>query len=79
MFLYKADFSDKETVGDHRESTLDILPKEWSETAKNSRRYDCLVSSPAREGAKFTGGVGAGGRKRDGEWGREEIGEVKKD
>ena len=35
-------------------------------SAKNSRRYDCLVSSPAREGAKFTVGVGAGGRKRDG-------------
>ena len=36
--------------------------------------YDCLVSSPAWEGAKFTGGVGAGGQKRDGGWGREEIG-----
>ena len=51
----------------HREPTLDILQNEWSETAKNSRRYDYLVSSPAREGAKFTGAVGAGGRKRDGQ------------
>ena len=42
----------------HKEPTLDILLKEWCETAENARRYDCLISSPMREGAKFTGGVG---------------------
>ena len=31
----------------HRESTLDILTKKWSETVENSMRYDCLILSPA--------------------------------
>ena len=47
---------------EHREPTLDILTKKWSETTKNSMRYDCLVLSPARQRRKIDEGVGGGGR-----------------
>ena len=59
----------------HREPTLDILPKEWSETAKT------IVSSPVPRGKARNSRAGWGrvGVKETEEWGREEIGEVKKD
>ena len=47
----------------YREPTMDILTKKWSETVENSTRYDCIVLSPTRVGAKLTRGVGAGGRR----------------
>ena len=53
----------------HREPTPDILTKKWSETTKNSMRYDCLVSSLAREGAKSTRKWGRVGAKEVGHGG----------
>ena len=44
----------------HREPTLDILTKKWSETVENSTRYDCLVLGPARQRREIDEGVGGG-------------------
>ena len=57
----------------HREPTLDILMKTWSETVD-----DCLVVSPARQKREIDEGVGAGGRRMEGGGGWGEGGEGKK-